>query len=298
MGIEAFLDRLRRRLRRRPAPRAQALHPLQAARDRVPGRRWPRPGIRVGAELEAYEPVGCARCNQSGYRGRVGIYSVMTMSERIKEMTVDQAPEAEIAAVAREEGMLTLREDGVVKVRGGPDQPRGGPPCHRLSARIPVSGIEESAADGRSRRHGFRLLRGPAPHGRGEGLRRPPDRRACRPRSATRARSRRWRASRCSPDRRPARSSTASSTTTSANASRTTNSSTSPTRSPASPASASTASSSAARSAPPSASSRRRSPRSTRSACRRCCVSSPPNRAASSSSPARPARASRRPWRR
>jgi type IV pilus assembly protein PilB len=41
------------------------------------------------------------------------------MSERIKEMTVDRASEAEISSVAREEGMLTLREDGVAKVRGG-----------------------------------------------------------------------------------------------------------------------------------------------------------------------------------
>ncbi len=76
-------------------------------------------GLRIGAELEAYEPVGCGRCNQSGYRGRIGIYSVMSMGERIKEMTVAGAPEAEIAAVAREEGMLTLREDGLAKVRNG-----------------------------------------------------------------------------------------------------------------------------------------------------------------------------------
>jgi type IV pilus assembly protein PilB len=76
-------------------------------------------GLRVGADLEAYEPVGCARCNQSGYRGRVGIYSVMKMSERIKDMIVSGAAEAEIASVAREEGMLTLREDGLVKVRAG-----------------------------------------------------------------------------------------------------------------------------------------------------------------------------------
>ena len=45
--------------------------------------------------------------------------SVMRMSERIKEMAIDQASEAEIAVVAKEEGMLTLREDGVAKVRGG-----------------------------------------------------------------------------------------------------------------------------------------------------------------------------------
>jgi type IV pilus assembly protein PilB len=75
--------------------------------------------VRVGAEIEAYEPVGCGRCNQSGYRGRVGLYSVMSLSDRIKEMAVAQASEAEIAAAARKEGMLTLREDGITNVRSG-----------------------------------------------------------------------------------------------------------------------------------------------------------------------------------
>ena len=118
MGIEAFLiasavdcvvaQRLARKLCTHCKQRA--IVPQQALADA---------GIRVGVELEAYEPVGCARCNQSGYRGRVGIYSVMRMSERIKEMTVARRAEAEIAEVAREEGMLTLREDGVEKVRAG-----------------------------------------------------------------------------------------------------------------------------------------------------------------------------------
>jgi type IV pilus assembly protein PilB len=76
-------------------------------------------GVRVGAEVEAYEPVGCARCNQSGYRGRVGIFSAMELSDQVKEMTIARAAETDIAAVAREEGMLTLREDGVSKVRAG-----------------------------------------------------------------------------------------------------------------------------------------------------------------------------------
>ncbi len=118
MGIEAFMiasavdcvvaQRLSRKLcsncKRRTIVPPQALADAE---------------IRVGAEIEAYEPVGCARCNQSGYRGRVGLYSVMTMSDRIKEMAIAQASEAEIAAVAREEGMITLREDGIAKVRSG-----------------------------------------------------------------------------------------------------------------------------------------------------------------------------------
>jgi type IV pilus assembly protein PilB len=118
MGIESFLiasavdcvvaQRLARKLCTHCKRRA--IVPPQALTDA---------GLRVGAELEAYEPAGCGRCNQSGYRGRVGIYSVMQMSERIKEMVVDQKPEAELAVAAREEGMLTLREDGVGKVRAG-----------------------------------------------------------------------------------------------------------------------------------------------------------------------------------
>jgi type IV pilus assembly protein PilB len=76
-------------------------------------------GFRVDGDLEAYEAVGCARCGTSGYRGRLGIFSVMVMSEGIKDMAVSHAPEAEIAQAARQEGMLTLREAGLLKVRDG-----------------------------------------------------------------------------------------------------------------------------------------------------------------------------------
>jgi type IV pilus assembly protein PilB len=76
-------------------------------------------GFRVGTDVEAYEPVGCPRCNRLGYRGRVGLFSVMVMSETLKEMTVNLASEQDIARKAREEGMLTLKEDGLAKVRAG-----------------------------------------------------------------------------------------------------------------------------------------------------------------------------------
>jgi type IV pilus assembly protein PilB len=76
-------------------------------------------GFNVSSDVEAYEPDGCARCNRTGYRGRIGLFSVMNLSERIKELTVDAAPESEIAAAAHEEGMLDLRESGILKVRAG-----------------------------------------------------------------------------------------------------------------------------------------------------------------------------------
>ncbi len=85
----------------------------------IPQQALTEAGFRVGTDVEAYEAVGCSRCNRIGYRGRSGLFSVMVMSERIKEMTVSLAPEAEIARVAREEGLVTLREDGLAKVRSG-----------------------------------------------------------------------------------------------------------------------------------------------------------------------------------
>jgi type IV pilus assembly protein PilB len=76
-------------------------------------------GFKTTTGIEAYEPVGCPRCGGSGYRGRVGLYSVMRMTERVKDMTVNLAPQADISNVARQEGMSTLREDGLAKARAG-----------------------------------------------------------------------------------------------------------------------------------------------------------------------------------
>ncbi len=76
-------------------------------------------GFRLAGPLEAYEAVGCGRCSHAGYRGRIGLFSVMPMTDEIKAMTVSRAAESEIAAVAREQGMLSLREDGLNKVRAG-----------------------------------------------------------------------------------------------------------------------------------------------------------------------------------
>ncbi len=118
MGIEAFLIAsavdcvVAQRLARKLCSHCKR-------RTVIPPQALAEADLRAGVEIEAYEPLGCARCNQSGYRGRVGLYSVMGLSERIKEMAVAGSPEAEIGAVAREEGMCTLREDGLGKVRAG-----------------------------------------------------------------------------------------------------------------------------------------------------------------------------------
>ena len=71
------------------------------------------------AGAEPFEPVGCSRCGGSGYRGRVGLYEVMTVSERIRTLILEHASVDDMVAVALEEGMKRLRDDGIQKVREG-----------------------------------------------------------------------------------------------------------------------------------------------------------------------------------
>ncbi len=66
-----------------------------------------------------YRPKGCDYCSQTGYRGRTGVFEVMLMSEEIEGLTVERASTEEIKKVAIAEGMRTLREEGLLKVKAG-----------------------------------------------------------------------------------------------------------------------------------------------------------------------------------
>ncbi len=72
-----------------------------------------------GLGVQPYEAVGCSRCGGSGYRGRVGVYEVMTVSERIRALILERASVDVMVAVAVGEGMRRLRDDGLEKVREG-----------------------------------------------------------------------------------------------------------------------------------------------------------------------------------
>ncbi len=66
-----------------------------------------------------FQPVGCSQCSNTGYHGRIALHEVMSVSEEIERLAVARASSAEIGRVAREQGMLTLREDGWAKAQLG-----------------------------------------------------------------------------------------------------------------------------------------------------------------------------------
>jgi type IV pilus assembly protein PilB len=72
-----------------------------------------------GSPPRLYRAVGCTKCNNIGYKGRMGVHEVMTMSEDIERACVNHASGDEIARIAIAQGMKTLRDDGFEKVRMG-----------------------------------------------------------------------------------------------------------------------------------------------------------------------------------
>jgi type IV pilus assembly protein PilB len=66
-----------------------------------------------------YRPVGCSSCSKTGYKGRLALHEVMAVSEDIERLAVEHASALTIGNVAREQGMITLRDDGLAKVRAG-----------------------------------------------------------------------------------------------------------------------------------------------------------------------------------
>ena len=73
----------------------------------------------VWGNVVMVEGVGCLECSGTGYHGRTAICELMDLSDRIREMIVDRRPTSEVKRAAREEGMATLRESGLAKVRAG-----------------------------------------------------------------------------------------------------------------------------------------------------------------------------------
>ena len=70
-----------------------------------------------------FKEKGCSECHGTGYKGRTGVYEVLQMSGTLKRMILERASTADVKRVAIEEGMLTLRMDGIRKMLLGDTTP-------------------------------------------------------------------------------------------------------------------------------------------------------------------------------
>ena len=122
MGIEPFLvssaldSVLAQRLARKLCERCK--EPYVPTEDELLHARFPfDPETEEPPKL--YRPVGCTSCGKTGYRGRMAIHEVMTITEEIERATVERKSSDEVARISATQGMAFLRDDGMEKVRQG-----------------------------------------------------------------------------------------------------------------------------------------------------------------------------------
>ena len=75
--------------------------------------------LEIPEPLYVYEVNGCELCNFKGYRGRVGLYEVLSMTEELSDTILKSPIENLILKIAQKQGMLTMAQEGIIKVFAG-----------------------------------------------------------------------------------------------------------------------------------------------------------------------------------
>jgi type IV pilus assembly protein PilB len=123
MGVEPFLTAsavdcvIAQRLVRKLCDYCKEAYPV--TREILERLNFSQKAAEDWKNITLYRPVGCARCNHTGYKGRVGIYEVMPVTEAIERLIVERKSADEIMRVANAEGMISLRQDGLERVLAG-----------------------------------------------------------------------------------------------------------------------------------------------------------------------------------
>jgi type II secretory ATPase GspE/PulE/Tfp pilus assembly ATPase PilB-like protein len=80
----------------------------------------PKAKIEIPKNVDLlHKPIGCPKCHGSGYKGRIGIFEVMTINENIEKLILEMASELELTRTALEDGMVTMTQDAILKVVKG-----------------------------------------------------------------------------------------------------------------------------------------------------------------------------------
>lgn len=123
MGVEPFLTAssligvIAQRLVRVLCPKCRKLYTL--TREEVMRIIPDFPLDHEEDSVDLYKAVGCLSCNNTGYKGRIGVYEFLQVSEGIQKLIINRASTHEIRDLAIKEGMRTMRQDGLLKVRQG-----------------------------------------------------------------------------------------------------------------------------------------------------------------------------------
>jgi type IV pilus assembly protein PilB len=70
-------------------------------------------------DVTVYKGAGCGTCNNTGYKGRVGLYEVMECTDNVRQLVLEGASALELKRISIDDGMLTLRQSGLQKIKDG-----------------------------------------------------------------------------------------------------------------------------------------------------------------------------------
>jgi type II secretory ATPase GspE/PulE/Tfp pilus assembly ATPase PilB-like protein len=76
-------------------------------------------GLKIPYNFKIYEAVGCDECHHVGFSGRIGIFEVLEMTKNLEEIILKEPSESKIEEEAKRQGMITMRQDGILKVLKG-----------------------------------------------------------------------------------------------------------------------------------------------------------------------------------
>jgi type IV pilus assembly protein PilB len=123
MGVEPFLTGsavtavLAQRLVRKLCTHCCELY--MPTDEELSGSRFAAENLAAADGMGLYRKRGCPRCNQTGYKGRVGVFQLMVMSELLSRLASQHASREEVERAALDDGMLSLWDDGLAKVASG-----------------------------------------------------------------------------------------------------------------------------------------------------------------------------------
>lgn len=80
---------------------------------------FPKEKYKPGDEVTFYRSKGCITCNNTGYKGRMGVFEFLRVTDNMRELILKRASVAEIKELAINEGMMTLRQEGINKAIEG-----------------------------------------------------------------------------------------------------------------------------------------------------------------------------------
>ncbi|TSC77964.1 MAG: Uncharacterized protein G01um101424_98 [Parcubacteria group bacterium Gr01-1014_24] len=83
------------------------------------GKDFSKYNLKPGAPFKIFSPVGCEKCNSIGYSGRIGVFEAIKTDEAIEKIMPENPSEREIKKVASQQGILSMRQDGMVKILKG-----------------------------------------------------------------------------------------------------------------------------------------------------------------------------------